>query len=103
MYKAFQYFLDQLTKFQRNKISGMNATNGFIAKLPWLFWAQIQDLITLQICFCPKECDGKSKNRKPVEFRENILLEGKNRSKVVKFTIEPLSIEGPDMVIFDIS
>ena len=56
----------------------------------------------MQICFCPKECDGKSKNRKPVEFRENILLEGKNGSKVVEFTIEPLSIEGPDMVIFDI-
>ena len=78
----------------------MNSSNRLIAvALVGSDWG----LITLQICFCPKECDGKSKNRKPVEFRENILLEGKNRSKVVKFTIEPLSIEGPDMVIFDIS
>ena len=34
--------------------------------------------ITLQICFSPKKCDGESKNGKPVEFGENILLEGKN-------------------------
>ena len=42
--------------------------------------------------FCPKKCDAESKNGKPVEFRENILLEGKNWSEVVKFTIESLSI-----------
>ena len=42
--------------------------------------------------FCPKKCDGESKNGKPVEFGENILLEGKNWGEVVKFTIESLSI-----------
>ena len=35
-------------------------------------------LNTFQVMFCPKKCDGESKNGKPVEFGENILLEGKN-------------------------
>ena len=35
-------------------------------------------LNTFQVMLCPKKCDAESKNGKPVEFRENILLEGKN-------------------------
>ena len=79
-----------MTKFQINLSEMFSFIKVLIA----------EEAFTLQICFSPKKCDGESENRKPVEFWEDILLEGKNRSKVVQFTIEPLSSEGPDMVIF---